>query len=119
MEQSGFAERVVRQWMSYADAMTTVSVSELRKHLKSVLERVKEGETVQLTQNGEVVAAVLHAVLYPDAPQWRVETPNTVAAERLLETFDLPTGPLPEPSLTWAEGEALVAEMRAAREAGR
>ena len=95
--------------------MTTMTVSTLRANLKSVLERVKRGEEVQLTQNGEVVAAVVH----PDKLRWRVKTPSTLAAEQLLESFDAPLEPLPEPSLTLAEGEALVAELRQARAAGR
>ena len=94
--------------------MTVISVSELRANLKNVLERVKRGEEVRLTQNGEVVAAVLH----PDRLRWRAETPNTLAAERLLDEFNGPLEPLPEPSLSPAEGEALVAEIREARDRG-
>ena len=100
--------------MAYNESMTTVSVSELRANLKTVLESVKRGEEVRVTQNGEVVAAVLH----PDALQWRVKTPNTLAAERLLATFDVPTE-LPEPTLSRAEGDAFVTELRQARDAGR
>ena len=95
--------------------MTTISVSELRANLKAVLERVKRGEEVQLTQNGEVVAAVLH----PDKLRWRAKTPHTAAAERLLRELDAPLEPLPEPSLSQAEGDALLAEVREAREGGR
>ncbi len=93
--------------------MTIVSVSELRANLRRVLERVKRGEEVRLTQNGEVVAAVLH----PDKLKWRAKTANTLAAERLLEELDTPLEPLeplPEPSLSQAEGDALVAEVRGA-----
>ena len=93
--------------------MTTLTVSQLRANLKTVLESVKRGEAVQVTQNGEVVAAVLH----PDALRWRVKTSNTVAAEQLLHSFDAPLTPLPEPSLSLAEGDALVTELRKARDA--
>ena len=95
--------------------MNTVTVSDLRANLKTVLERVKQGEEVHLTQNGEVVAAVLH----PDKLKGRVRTPNTLAAEQLLSAFDSPLEPLPEPSLTQAEGDELVKELREARDAGR
>ena len=94
--------------------MMTISVSELRANLRMVLERVKRGEEVQLTQNGEVVAAVLH----PDKLRWRAKTPNTLAAERLLGELDAPLEPLPEPSLSQAEGDARVAEVREARDRG-
>ena len=99
----------------YAKHMTSISVSELRTNLKTVLERVKRGEEVRLTQNGEVVAAVLH----PDKLRWRAKTPNTLAAERLSEELDAPLEPLPEPSLSQAEGDVLVAEVREARGRGR
>ena len=110
-----FRSLYVSVQMAYTCDVTTISVSELRANLKSVLERVKRGEEVQLTQNGEVVAAVLH----PDALRWRVRTPNTLAAERLLDEFNRPLEPLPEPSLSQAEGDAFIAELREARNRGR
>ena len=95
--------------------MMTISVSELRTNLRAVLERVKRGEEVRLTQNGEVVAAVLH----PDTLRWRVRTPNTLAAERLLQELDGLLEPLPEPVLSQVEGDAFIAELREARDASR
>ena len=98
----------------YAEGMTTISVSEMRSNLREVLERVKQGEEVHVTQNGEIVAALLH----PDRLKWRVRTPHTLAAERLLAEFDEPL-PLPEASLSRDEGEALVERIRRERDEGR
>lgn len=63
--------------------MANTTVSDLRSNLKTVLEHVKRGEEVGITQNGEVVAVILH----PSKLQQRVRTPNTVAAEKLLRDF--------------------------------
>lgn len=40
--------------------MTTLSVSEARAGLRAMLERVKRGDEVVITQNGEPVAVVVH-----------------------------------------------------------
>lgn len=64
--------------------MGTVGVSELRTHLRAVLERVKRGEEVEITQHGEVVATLLH----PSRLRQRVRTPRTKAADALLAQLE-------------------------------
>lgn len=61
--------------------MATIGVTELRANLRDVLDRVKRGEEVIVTQNDEVVAAMLH----PSKLRMRIRTPNTEAADALLE----------------------------------
>ena len=51
--------------------------------MKEIMDCVKEGEEIHITQNGEVVAAMLH----PSNLRHRVRTPNTIAAEKLLREF--------------------------------
>ena len=63
--------------------MATISVSELRSKMKDVVERVKCEEEIEITQNGEVVAVMLH----PSRLRQRVRTPSTVAADKLLRDF--------------------------------
>lgn len=95
--------------------MTTLTVTEVRAHLKDVIERVKRGEEVHITQNGEVVAVWLH----PTRVRQRVRTPHTVAADELaeeLEALRRARPRLPEPGLSAAYAEALVGEIRADRD---
>lgn len=75
--------------------MGTIAVSELRANLRKVMQRVKHGETLDITSMGKVVAhlvppedkqkkarkklkeiartAVLHDVLSPLGEQWEAE----------------------------------------------
>lgn len=61
--------------------MTTVSVSEARANLRGVLERVKAGEELALTQHGDVVAILLH----PSQARARRQSPLLDAGVRRLE----------------------------------
>lgn len=96
--------------------MTTITVSEARARLREVLERVKRGEEVHITQNGEVVAALIRP------SQWRprVRTPAIIAAEKLGEELDraranpVPLNQLPE--LSAERAEELVRSIRAGRD---
>ena len=94
--------------------MTTIGVTELRAQLKGVLERVKQGEAFTITQNDEVVAALLHPSKLPP----RLSTPSTLAADDLLtEMARLRQNPPPlESSLSPEYAEALVQEIRDARD---
>jgi len=38
--------------------MKTIAISELRSHLKEVLDLVKEGKVVEITQRGKVIATL-------------------------------------------------------------
>ena len=61
--------------------MSTIGVTELRANLRDVIERVKRGEEVIVTQNDEPVAALLH----PSKVRLRARTPHTEAADALLD----------------------------------
>ena len=61
----------------------TLTVTEARARLREALERVKDGEEIELSQNGQVVAILIH----PDKLRARVRTPNTLAAEERLEAL--------------------------------
>ena len=94
-------------------AMMTVSVSELRNKMKDVVERVKQGEEVEITQNGEVVSVMLH----PSRLRQRVRTQNTIAADNLLqEMARLKNEPFPEPGLSAEYAEDLIRHIRAERD---
>lgn len=94
--------------------MGTIGVTELRSQLKGVLERVKRGEEFAITQNDEVVAALLH----PSKLRLRVRTPNTVAAEGLLAEMERfrRNPPLLESALSPDYAEALVRQVREERD---
>ena len=93
--------------------MATISVSELRSKMKDVLERVKQGEEVEITQNGEVVSVMLH----PSCLQQRIRTPNTIAADKLMEEMArLKNEPFPEPGLSMEYAEDLIRHIRAERD---
>jgi len=81
--------------------------------MREALERVKQGEEIEITQNGEVVAVWLH----PEKVRRRIRTPNTVAAQKLLE--DLERGrenPERGEGLSAERAEALVRALRAERD---
>lgn len=52
--------------------------------MRQAIEKVKAGEEVEITQNGEVVAVWVH----PSRRRPMVRTPSTVAAERLHEELE-------------------------------
>lgn len=94
--------------------MKTMKVSEARAHFRAVIERVKKGEEVTLTQNGEPVARIVSLDKRPF--RWRPETIE--AADRMMERmrqarskpFDIGPGITPE------RAEELVREIRAERD---
>ncbi len=64
--------------------MKSITVTELRANMKELVERVKRGEELEITQNGEVAAVMLH----PSRLRHRVRTPSTLKAESLLREFE-------------------------------
>ena len=60
-----------------------MSVTEARSKLRQALEYVKNGEDVELSQNGTVIAVMVR----PDKLRTRIRTVNTVAADALLTTL--------------------------------
>lgn len=82
--------------------------------MREALERVKRGEEIQLTQNGEVVAVWLH----PSKLRQRVRTPHTLAAERLREQLeqDRRNPPQRGDGITAERAEEMIRDVRAERE---
>jgi prevent-host-death family protein len=64
--------------------MLNVTVTEARARLREVLEHVKAGEEVEFSQNGQVVAVLVH----PSRLRRPIRTPNTLASEQLMATFN-------------------------------
>lgn len=86
--------------------------------MREALERVKKGEEIQLTQNGEVVAVWLH----PSSLKLRVRSPNTVAAEALAEelaSLRKARPPLATPGIGEERAEELIRQIRADRDSSR
>ena len=54
--------------------MTRVSVSHLRQHLPAYLKRVQEGEAIQITSRGQVIAR-LEAEHHPAQAPRNIEAP--------------------------------------------
>lgn len=97
--------------------MATIGVTELRANLRDVLDRVKRGEEVIVTQNDEAVAALMH----PSKLRMRVRTPNTEAADALLERLREAVRDRPDRGvgLTSERAEAMAADLRSERDRWR
>lgn len=97
--------------------MATIGVTELRANLRDVLDRVKRGEEVIVTQNDEAVAALLH----PSKLRMRLRTPNTEAADALLERLREAVRDRPDRGvgLTSERAEAMAADLRSERDRWR
>ena len=92
-----------------------MNVSEARSNMREALQRVKAGEEIELTQNGEIVAVWIH----PSKLKTRIRTENTVAAQALLSKLNSPTPEnLPEPTLSAEQADKWVEEIRQDRDAG-
>jgi prevent-host-death family protein len=63
----------------YAEVMT-MTVTEARANFRQVIERVKSGEEIPLSQNGEVVAVLIH----PKRLSSRIISSNMLAAQDRL-----------------------------------
>ena len=63
--------------------MLTMTVTEARARMREALEHVKAGQEVELSQNGQVIAVIVH----PSKLQSRVRTTNTLAADAFLENL--------------------------------
>lgn len=83
--------------------------------MREAIEKVKAGEEVEITQNGEVVAVWVH----PSRRRPMVRTPSTVAAERLheeLESLRKERRPLATPGISAQRAQELVDAIRAERD---
>ena len=98
--------------LSYNQTMITVAVSKARSELRALLERVKAGDEVVLTQHGEPVAVLLH----PSQLRARRASPRLDRAAKRLE--ELRSAPSPRRAgIGPARAEELAAEVRADRDA--
>jgi antitoxin (DNA-binding transcriptional repressor) of toxin-antitoxin stability system len=59
--------------------MTRMTVTQARAKMREAIDKVKAGEEVEITQNGEVVAVWVH----PSKLRPGIRTPSTVMADRL------------------------------------
>lgn len=97
--------------------MARLTVTEARAQMREAIEKVKAGEEVEITQNGEVVAVWVH----PSTRRPVVRTPATVAAARLHDELERARkSPLPtiKAGLNVERAEAWVREIRADRDRG-
>ena len=90
----------------------TMTVTEARARLREALERVKAGEEVELSQNGQVIAVLVH----PDKLRPRVRTANTIAAEALLLSLEQARNQRVTASLSAEAAQDLVSEVRRQRD---
>jgi prevent-host-death family protein len=94
--------------------MLSVTVTEARARMREVLEHVKTGEEVEFSQNGQVVAVLVHP------SKWRrpVRTPNTLASEELMANFKRLKQEKTIPTMSLKKGRAdqLVQELRLERD---
>ena len=95
----------------YTAVMLSVSVTEARARMREVLAYVKAGNDVEFSQNGQVVAVLVH----PSKLRRVVKTANTQAAEGLLNLLHQAQHK-PRPSLKPNRAEQLVQELRAERD---
>ena len=98
----------------YNHIVETMKVSEARAHFRAVIERVKRGEEVTLTQNGEPVARIVSVAQRPS--RWRQETIE--AAERMRERMErYAKEPLDiGPGISPERAEEMIRELRAERD---
>ena len=89
-----------------------MTVTEARARLREALERVKAGEEVELSQNGQVIAVLVH----PDKLRPRVRTANTIAAEALLLSLEQARNQRVTASLSAEAAQDLVSEVRRQRD---
>jgi prevent-host-death family protein len=94
--------------------MLNVTVTEARARLREVLEHVKAGEEVEFSQNGQVVAVLVH----PSKLHRSTRTANTIASEALMANFNrLKKEKSPRPaSLQTGRADELVTELRLERD---
>jgi antitoxin (DNA-binding transcriptional repressor) of toxin-antitoxin stability system len=101
--------------MTYNHSMVRMTVSQARAQMKEALEKVKGGEEVEITQNGEVVAVWVH----PSKRRPVVRTPGTRLAGRLHEELDRGRQERPKVSssaMTVQRAEELIEQIRSARD---
>lgn len=63
--------------------MTQLNVTALRAHLRDALTKVASGESIEITQDGQVVAVLMH----PEQARTRRRTPNLEAAAQVQAMY--------------------------------
>lgn len=96
-------------------AMTSLSVSVARAQLPALLARVESGEEVTITRHGRPVAVLVR----PDVLRTRRATKVFGEADQIRTLVDgaRETSITESPGMTIESAEALIAEIRAGREA--
>ena len=99
--------------------MTQMNVTQVRSKFREVLERVGKGEDIEITQDGKVVAALLH----PERARLRRTTLALERAEQMRKDFEVARSSLNREkpdfgtlSVTFAN--ELVGDIRAERDPG-
>ncbi len=93
--------------------MLTMTVTEARARLREALERVRDGENIELSQNGQVVAVIVH----PDKIRATVRTTNTMTAQDRLEKLrTMRAAPVARQGISPERADALVNELHKARD---
>ena len=98
----------------YSSRMLNVTVTEARARMREVLEHVKAGEEVEFSQNGQVVAVLVH----PSKLRRPIRTPNTLASEQLIANFNRLKQEKLQPTISLKKGrsEELIQELRLERD---
>jgi prevent-host-death family protein len=99
--------------MSYNLPVMRIGVRELNQHTSRVLDRVKRGAVVEVTERGRPVARMVPVA--PNTPQGLLER---LVAEGRAKAPTL-TGPLPMPQATGDPGVNVAAVIASAREEER
>lgn len=93
--------------------MPTISASEARQSLPAQLTRVEQGEEIEITRHGRVVAVLVR----PDVLAARRASPVWAEADRLGELLEAARAkPLPPASIGHARADELVRDVRDARD---
>lgn len=90
--------------------MLSLTVTEVRARMREVLAHVKAGEEVEFSQNGQVVAVLVH----PSRLR-RPRTPNTIAADELMAALHAKKSQQ-RSSLPAGRSDELVKKLRAERD---
>lgn len=93
--------------MFYNDSMATIGVRELNQQTSRVIERVRRGEVMDITDRGQLVARLVPAIPVPEPLD------GLVADGRALPPTS--SGPLPEPPVLGdpdVDVAATIAELR-------
>jgi antitoxin (DNA-binding transcriptional repressor) of toxin-antitoxin stability system len=97
--------------------MTTMSVSDLRAHLRDALDRVEKGDRIDITRDGRVVAVLAHPSLLRPKRVTKAILGAEFLRQRLEDARKRPLAETPEgPGLSVERAEEIVRWIHEARE---